>query len=284
MSYHFYPCGGRENFLKKGRQYSPQLLAPMDPGKMSTVNSGWNDPVLMKLPFVDHRNEPKWDSPTVNVLPSADSARALSARPFGSTKKPQLDNPPPMLPRTPLQSTGARSEHWYSDPIHGVFTNQVPEAKNRWTTSNRSVFRPRDGVQNSGVSARVLERLQASSNGSVSPSEHAKAYVRSCPLYDRPLPLPLPLRSCCALVITFHRPCRSPTRHRSPRSLACLDVPPSCAALLPTHISSSPASCLSPLVFSPRLTRVLRVPAAYACAWQLSRSQHCWERVNGPDY
>lgn len=184
MSYHFYPCGGRENFLKKGRQYSPQLLAPMDPGKMSTVNSGWNDPVLMKLPFVDHRNEPKWDSPTVNVLPSADSARALSARPFGSTKKPQLDNPPPMLPRTPLQSTGARSEHWYSDPIHGVFTNQVPEAKNRWTTSNRSVFRPRDGVQNSGVSARVLERLQASSNGSVSPSEHAKAYVRSCPLYD----------------------------------------------------------------------------------------------------
>ena len=140
----------------------------------TTVNSGWNDPVLLPVSKVAGHAEPTWMSPTVNVLPT-DSPRptSLSTRPFGSvaTSKPVL----PHMPRTPLQSMSARSEHWFSDPIHGVFFDSVPEQKGRWLTSNRNVFRQREGVHNSGVSASIMERVASASNGSISPSEHGSA-------------------------------------------------------------------------------------------------------------
>ena len=68
-----------------------------------------------------------------------------------------------------------RSEHWYSDPIHGVFVNCVPEVTGRWTTSNRNVFCARDGVQPGEVSSRVLERIATANNGTLASSGHGFA-------------------------------------------------------------------------------------------------------------
>lgn len=169
MSHHIFPCAGRENFLTRRNWDRNKLLEPLS--DTSVVNSGWNDPVFVPLSprLPSMRTEARWESPTVNVLPSAE-VKPMTARPFGATKP--LARPLPSLPRTPLQSMGARSEHWFSDPIHGVFVNCVPEVDGRWTTSNRNVFRQRDGVTNSGVSSRVMERIANASNGSLQTTEH----------------------------------------------------------------------------------------------------------------
>lgn len=187
MSYHIFPCAGRENFLKRRNHLPDGALKPIDPkGSLSMLNSGWNDPVMLPLSTTRHLlppTEAHWDSPTVNVLPSADTAElksvlAGSSRGFGSSGSSVA--PRPMMPRTPLQSMGknrARSEHWFSDPIHGVFTNQVPDIKDRYATVNRSVFNQRPGVQVNPVSPRVQERLNMSLAGIPAPNEHAKPHL-----------------------------------------------------------------------------------------------------------
>ena len=180
MSHHIFPSAGREAFLSR-RQRFPDgcLLAPIKgaPTATSMLNSGWNDPVLLPVSMTVKR-DPRWESPTVNVLPT--QIKTLN-KPFGKA------NPPPRalpaLPRTPLQSMAHRSEHWYSDPIHGVFSNQVPHIPARWSTSNRSVFRQRDGVHAPGVSARVMLRIASASELSPAGSSDgfAKTYVRPPP-------------------------------------------------------------------------------------------------------
>jgi len=184
MSYHIYPVAGRESFLRSRPRYPPQMLKSLNQPTTgtpftTTINSGWNDPVLLPVSKVEGHAEPTWSSPTVNVLPT-DSPRPLSisSRPFGSIAPSKTVLPAmPMLPRTPLQSMSARSEHWFSDPIHGVFTDSVSERNDRWTTSNRNVFRQRDGVHNSQMSASIMARVASASNGSISPSEHSKTYL-----------------------------------------------------------------------------------------------------------
>ena len=94
---------------------------------------------------------------------------------------------------------GARSEHWHSDPIHGLFSGCVPEDSARWTTSNRNVFCVRNGVCNSPVSSGIMQRVMDASNGSISSNDFAKPYVRArggaCP----PLPAP-PMRAAAPLL------------------------------------------------------------------------------------
>lgn len=138
MSHHFFPSAGRENYMTRRRRYPDGLLKPLQAPRgvasTSTMNSGWNDPVILSLPHVDpllplSERETQWASPTVNVLPSAVSELEAISRPFGSVQ--QKTRRLPELPRTPLQSMGHRSEHWYSDPIHGVFFSCVPEIEGR---------------------------------------------------------------------------------------------------------------------------------------------------------
>ena len=253
MSHHIFPSGGREAFLRKPRQYSPALLKPLD--KVSTINSGWNDPVLLALPSTppDPRHEPEWDSPTVNVLPNADSRRGgFSPRPFGSTARPQLPAQLPSLPRTPLQSMATRNEHWYSDPIHGLFTNCVPEAvSSRWTTSNRNVFRPRPGVPDASVSSRVMERLANASNGTVSSSLTAKPIVRAALQW----PAPRPVRPMRARVLTC-----AVAASRTHMSAPAHDVVASCS---PGTRRRNGSSSLSPPLFFRRAWALGSVCAAF---------------------
>jgi len=178
MSHHIFPCAGRNNFTATRKWDRDRLLAPLT--DTSVVNSGWNDPVFVPLSSMRKLLPPKmleshWESPTVNVLPTEMSSTA--AKPFGASgyvSQPRPQMLPP-LPRTPIQSMGARNEHWYSDPIHGVFGHCVPEASGRWTTSNRNVFCQRDGVSNSAMSASLRERLTNASNGIVQTSQHGFA-------------------------------------------------------------------------------------------------------------
>ena len=45
----------------------------------------------------------------------------------------------------------------------------------QWTTSNRNVFRARNGVQLGETSPRVVQRLADASNGSLGASDHGFA-------------------------------------------------------------------------------------------------------------
>ena len=171
MSYHIFPCAGRENYLTRRLHFPDGVLTPLESGVMMR-NSGWNDPVLLSINSArTAREEPKWVSPDVNVLPTEVKPSATINKPFGdSMPKRTL---PALLPRTPIQSMGTRSEHWYSDPIAGVFSNNVPQARgSHYQTINRSVFCQREGVQNGVVSPRVMERLANASNGLTTPSQH----------------------------------------------------------------------------------------------------------------
>jgi len=180
MSYHIYPSGGRENYLRSRPRYPPGMLKPIQRASTvqpftSTINSGWNDAVLLPVSKLVGRQEPEWESPTVNVLPTEQSKSSLlSSRPFGTMPKPVAL---PTIARTPLQSMGARSEHWHSDPIHGLFSGCVPEDSARWTTSNRNVFCVRNGVCNSPVSSGIMQRVMDASNGSISSNDFAKPYL-----------------------------------------------------------------------------------------------------------
>ena len=277
MSYHIYPMGGRENVLRRRPRYPPQMLKalPATNGMpfTTTVNSGWNDPVLLPVSRVEGRRpEPEWSSPIVNVLPSQQKLPSINNRPFGSTAALL-----PTISRTSsLQSLGARSEHLFSEPTRGVpeaqrmgFFNStgvptgVPGKTDRWRTSNRAVFRQRTGVLNSSVSESILMKVNSASNGFIPPSEHgsAKPYVRLTPR---------PPTSTNILTVNL-APSRVPPALHAPGS----SRPCACRTLLSPCPAPRKLECCqrSPLKAFPTLC--LRVP-------QMSRSQHCWERVNPP--
>ena len=171
MSYHIFPAGGGQQHLPGGRRRRLNLahLEPLQ--NMSVLNTGWNETIGLSLDSTLHMlppalREAHWESPSVNVLPTAASQAARAAspfpnKPFGSTTRHKP------LPRTPLQSVGRRSEHWYSDPIHGVFSASVAEVPNRWATSNRNVFTARPGVPAPAVPPGVLARVASASQGSL---------------------------------------------------------------------------------------------------------------------
>jgi len=180
MSYNIFPSSGREAYKTRQHWNLSSPITALEPlAETSVINSGWNDPVMLSLSgsqgFAAGKREPRWESPTVNVLPSATTESMMhNSRPFGRTATP-VAKPLPPLPRTPLQSMVRRSEHWYSDPIHGVFVNCVPEDPGRWTTSNRNVFHERLGVTNSVHSDSVLMRMTAALNGQPVQSVHSFA-------------------------------------------------------------------------------------------------------------
>jgi len=170
MSYHIFPAGGGQQHLPGGvrRRLNLAHLEPLQ--NASVLNTGWNDTMSLPLNSTRHlmplsMREAHWEPPTVNVLPTAMSRTATLSFPskaFGSTTRRAEPLPP-----TPLQSVGRRSEHWYSDPIHGVFSTNVVDVPNRFATSNRNVFTPRPGVPAPAVPAGVLERVASASEGSL---------------------------------------------------------------------------------------------------------------------
>lgn len=196
MSYHVFPQAGREAYNPRRKFAAMQKLEPIrdTSGHVRSpdhamVNTGWNDTALLPLDSTRHllppkmrTNETGWESPTINVLPTAASKTDLlantSRRPFGQTsgggtnglllQQHKLN----ASVRTPLAAVGQRSEHWYSNPIHGVFTEYVQETPERWVTSNRNVFAPRTGVPAPSVSASILQRVASTSSGSLQYSTH----------------------------------------------------------------------------------------------------------------
>lgn len=137
MSYHIFPAGGGQQHLPGGvrRRLNLAHLEPLQ--NASVLNTGWNDTMSLPLNSTRHlmplsMREAHWEPPTVNVLPTAMSRTATLSFPskaFGSTTRRAEPLPP-----TPLQSVGRRSEHWYSDPIHGVFSTNVVDVPNRFAT------------------------------------------------------------------------------------------------------------------------------------------------------
>ena len=134
MSYNIFPQGGRENFLKQ-KAFSHSLNG--------TINSGWNHPLRLSTP-ADPRRSHWGPTPRNNVFPTNPGAmgrpngpelfRASTASSISSGTSGVLASTMTMsmMPRTPLHSVTPRSEHWYSDPIHGVFSNHVASDTSNW--------------------------------------------------------------------------------------------------------------------------------------------------------
>ena len=84
MSYHVFPQAGREAYNPRRKFAAMHKLEPIRDASghlrspdHALINTGWNDTALLPLDSSRHllppkmrANEPDWESPPINVLPS----------------------------------------------------------------------------------------------------------------------------------------------------------------------------------------------------------------------
>lgn len=152
MSYHVFPQAGREAYNPRRKFAAMAKLEPLDgrPANYALMNTGWNESTLLPLDSSRHLLPPSrwntnWETPTTNAFPmsatiKSDLSSSSFGRPFGSTSSSGVGGMRLALHkqkasiRTPLGAISRRSEHFYSNPIHGVFSEHVEEQPERWVT------------------------------------------------------------------------------------------------------------------------------------------------------